>query len=156
MDNCPDVVKKKLSHADVARDHASCCHGGENDPAFLSPSNVTSIDAGSCDIESCDPGPAILSPGSIKREQPLILSQFPGKDTSSLCDPVLFSTPCFNGLPSIGIHASCCAGTCTCQHLFSDMLSQLIPCRATQYLFGESALPTINTKGTRFVMVRFC
>ena len=57
---------------------------------------------------------------------------------------ILFSTPAIEDIPSINIYQNCTMGTCNCVHLIGEFPSQLKPCRAAQFLFGSSALPTVS------------
>ena len=61
---------------------------------------------------------------------------------SAVSIPV-FSTPVCIDIPSINIFQECTLGTCNCIHLIGDFPCQLKPCRAAQFLFGSSALPSI-------------
>ena len=70
---------------------------------------------------------------------------------TSIFDPLVFSTPSIDGLPSIDIYSSCIAGSCACIHLIGDAKAQLKPRRAAQFLFGGSALPSISDQERIFL-----
>ena len=58
--------------------------------------------------------------------------------------PAIFSTPCYNDIPSITVYDTCITGNCSCVHFVGDLASDLKPCRAAPFLFGDNALPSVT------------
>ena len=74
-------------------------------------------------------------------------------DTTSLMAPshVELVTPQIGNIPSIVIYTDCVNGSCKCSHFIGGVSSQLQPCRAAPFLFGDSALPAINEEDRLFL-----
>ena len=66
-------------------------------------------------------------------------------------DDLLFTTPHYDSIPSINVFTSCVAGTCSFVHLIGQSRCQLKPCRAAQFLFGETALKTVDDSERLFL-----
>ena len=66
-------------------------------------------------------------------------------------DSVVFYTPAVEHAPSIAVLNSCIDGSCKCCHLIGDVPSQLKPCRAAQFLFGQHVLTTVSEEDKSFL-----
>ena len=60
-------------------------------------------------------------------------------------------TPVYEGIPSIPVYHECIAGSCSCVYTIGGAPSQLKPCRAAQFLFGDSALTSVNNDDKMYI-----
>ena len=63
----------------------------------------------------------------------------------------VFSTPAYHDISAVDVYQSCISGFCSCCHFIGTLPSQLKPCRATQFLFGGSAIPSIADSDRLFL-----
>ena len=94
------------------------------------------------DQPSRDQTAAILpvSIGSVTSEKDDLIAA----GESTIVQPVIFYTPSYDDIPPIPIYTDCITGTCDCVHMIGGFPCQLKPCRAAQFLFGQSSLPSIS------------
>ena len=95
---------------------------------------------------------AILDCSNVDLLSPLHRSDstpFLSESTSS--NDVYIVTPPFKDIPSVVVYADCVVGTCDCVHLIGDAPSQLKPCRAASFLFGDRALDSVLTEDRMYL-----
>ena len=102
------------------------------------------VDRVSLDTLSVDPGNAILDHSNVDLLSPTHrVDHTPPMSESTSPRETYIVTPPFEGIPSVVVYADCALGTCDCVHFIGDAPSQLKPCRAASFLFGDRALDSL-------------
>ena len=101
--------------------------------------------------ESRDVDSAILPVLSIDISDPV--SDHPKVHVSD--NVFLFMTPWADGIPPLPVYYDCSTGICSCVHLIGGIPTQLKPCRAAQFLFGDDRLQTMNDSEVNFIWSGF-
>ena len=127
-----------------------CCYGDFS--TLQSESAPPFVDSVAMDTTSVKSGAAILDCSNVDVILPAHApddSPIPSEFDSS--KDVYIVTPQIEGIPSVVVYAECVVGTCDCVHLIGGVPSQLKPCRAASFLFGDRALDSILTDDRLFL-----
>ena len=66
-------------------------------------------------------------------------------------NPLMFTTPEFVDILPVDVYRNCLTGLCTCVHLIGGHPTQLLPCRAAEFLFGDNRLDSIDDDETLYL-----
>ena len=64
---------------------------------------------------------------------------------------LLFMSPPMGDVPPIAVYSSCVSGICSCVHSVGDTITQLKPCRASQFLFGDDGLTSMSDDDISYI-----
>ena len=107
---------------------------------FPLPSNVTSFNTPSRDPTDFLSDPVLP-----------VVNTPPPVDEHLTPTGVVFCTPSYDDIPSIEVYPDCLLGKCSCVHFIGTLPCQLKPCRAAQFLFGSSPLPSMSDSDRHFI-----
>ena len=135
-------------------------------PSDLVPRDVTDCSAlpqdclGRASDWCCYDYPPITSDGSCDHDSAILpdnVDIYEGFDVSQpsfqhVSEPnFVFTTPASADVAAINIYNECIDGTCSCVHYIGVEPCQLKPCRAAQFLFGDTRLTSVDDSEALFL-----